>query len=254
MAAFNYFGATVEAVVLKFATGGYAAESADFGGDPAVLDALADATNQLAQALPLAHLDALQRPELCQIENRGADGQTIVAFPAVLLPAFAGRVHVWRGMPSQFVSRPMLQTSPWISGAFGGYAGLSSPVPPGAAVELPESAYTVTPTGIILGTPLARNEQVFASWDVATTDAAYSVPSLADWVANGAAAMLGPKVYTTATAQWEYVSGMVTGWNDLLEAVHKGTVTPADLRVLRWWKAPENAQENTVDSVRKYRT
>lgn len=248
---YNYFGATEAGVLRKFAVGGYTPIADDFGGATAVADALADATYALVQALPLTALDALQRPDLCNVEARGTEGQTAVTFPAFLRPITANRVHVWRGMPSAFTSRPVLNTDAWQGS--GPYGTLSSPTPSGPVVELPPDGFTVTSTGVTLATGLARNEQVFASWDVTTEDALYAVPSVADWVETGAASILGPKVYPQATTQWEYVSRLVEEWAALLEALDKGTVTPADLRTLRWWKAPERAQDNTVGSVRRYR-
>jgi len=203
------------------------------------------------QAFPLVALDALQRPDLCAVEARGVEGQTAITFPAFLRPITANRVHVWRGMPSAFTSRPVLNTDAWQGS--GPYGTLSSPTPSGPVVELQPGDFTVTATGVTLASGLARNEQVFASWDVTVDDAAYLVPSVADWVELGAASVLGPKVYAQATAQWEYVSGLVAEWTDLLEALGEGKVTPADLRQVRWWKAPERAQDNTVGSVRRYR-
>lgn len=249
--AYNYFGATEAGVLRKFAIGGYTPTADEFGGAQAVADALADATFGLVQAFPLVALDALQRPDLCNVEARGTEGQTVVAFPAFLRPITAGRVHVWRGMPSAFTSRPVLNTDPWQGG--GSYGSLSSPTPSGPVVELPPEGFTVTATGVTLASGLARNEQVFASWDVTVEDAAYAVPSVADWVETGAAASLGPKVYAQATAQWEYVAGLVAEWTATLAALGAGDVVPADLRTLRWWKAPERAQDNTVGSVRRYR-
>lgn len=248
---YNYFGATEAGALRKFAVSGYTPVADEFGGSLAVAAALADATHALVQAFPLVALDALQRPDLCAVEARGVEGQTAVTFPAFLRPITANRVHVWRGMPSAFTSRPVLNTDAWQGS--GPYGGLSSPTPSGPVVELPPEGFTVTSTGVTLASGLARNEQVFASWDVTVDDAAYSVPSVADWVELGAAAMLGPKVYAQATAQWEYVSAMVAEWTDLLEALGKGAVTPADLRTVRWWRAPERAQDNTVGSVRRYR-
>lgn len=248
---YNYFGATEAGVLRKFAVGGYTPVAEDFGGTQAIADALADAVHALVQAFPLVALDALQRPDLCNVEARGTEGQTAVTFPAFLRPITANRVHVWRGMPSAFTSRPVLNTDAWQGG--GGYGSLSSPTPSGPVVELPPEGFTVTATGITLASGLARNEQVFASWDVTTDDASYAVQSVADWVATGAAAVTGPKVYPQATAQWEYVSRLVEEWASLLAALAKGDVTPADLRTLRWWKAPERAQDNTVGSVRRYR-
>lgn len=248
---YNYFGATEAGVLRKFKVGGYDPVADEFGGTAAIADALADATHALVQAFPLVALDALQRPDLCNVEARGVEGQTAIVFPAFLRPITANRVHVWRGMPSAFTSRPVLNTDAW-QGA-GPYGTLSSPTPSGPVVELPPDGFTVTSTGVTLATGLARNEQVFASWDVTTEDALYAVPSVADWVETGAASILGPKVYPQATAQWEYVSALVAEWTGLLEALGKGEVTPADLRTLRWWKAPERAQDNTVGSVRRYR-
>lgn len=248
---FNYFGATEAALLRKFALAGYTPAADDFGGATAIADALADATHALVQTFPLVALEALQRPDLCLIEARGTAGQTAASFPAALRPAVVARVHVWRGMPSAFTSRPGLETDAWLGE--GGYGNPGSPTPSGSICELPAASFVATASGITLTDGLARNEQVYASWDVNVDDAAYSVPSVADWVLLGAAAATGAKHFPQASAGWALVSGMAEEWGALLEALGKGTVTPAGLRALRWWQAPERAQDNTIGSVRRYR-
>ena len=249
---YNRFGATEAMVLQKYAAGAYVPAAADFGGSAAIAAALDDATNALCQAMPLLSLDALQRPDLCNVEARGTAGQTIITFPAALRPMVAGRVHLWRGMPSAFTSRPVLRTDAWQGP--GGYGALSSPTPSGPVCELEETDFSVTATGVVLTSGLQRNEQVFGSWDVNVEDAAYSVQSMANWVSDGAAAVLGSKVYSQAQQEWQYVARLLEDWTALIESLGDGSTVPADLRVLRWWKAPERAQENTVGSVRRFRS
>lgn len=253
MPTFNNFGATEAMVLLRFATGGYTAAAADFGGSPAIADALDGAAFSVVQALPPRLLDRIQHPDLLRVEGRASSGQTVMA-ALPLAPHIPGKVHVWAGPPQSFTSRPRLAVDPWgyAGGSWG--SGRGTPTPPGALTELDEAAFSVSAGGVItLATPLARNDQVFASYDVDVANAAFSMPSLADLVADGAAAALGGKVYPQASAEWAYVSSLAERWTGALEELGAGRLVPSELRALQWWQEPERTQEGALGSVRRFR-
>lgn len=250
---FNLFGATEAQVLTKYATGGYAPTAADFGGSPAVADAIASAAYAVVQAMPPRLLSMLQFPDLQLIEARAADGQTTATLGQ--LPAVAGKCHIWAGAPQAFASKPVLVTSPWLGDVAGGYQNLTNPTPIGALVELPESGFTLNPTtGLVtLAVPLSRGWQVYASYEVAITDPTFSLPSVADIVADGAAADLGAKVYPQASSEWAYVARIVERWTNALAEIGAGRLVPTELRARQWWREPDRTQEGSIGSVRRYR-
>lgn len=251
--AFNDFGATRAAVLLKFKLAGYIPDVEEFGGDDAVDDAMADAVHGIVQAMPALVRDSLQLPSLLKIEARAATGQTSAFIR--LVPLVPGKVHLWQGQPAMFTSQPVLQTNPWRENQTGGVQA-PSPTPPSALWENAEDTFSVDyETGeVTLVNPLNRNDQVYVSCEVAIDDPAYALPSLADLVAAGAAASLGFKVYPQASSQWEYVTRLGTGYADTVKALAAGEWVPTELRTLQWWKAPEpDAAEGRIGSVSKYR-
>jgi hypothetical protein len=139
---FNNFGATVADVISKFALAGYVPTDADFGGTAEVQGALDDTVNEVVQAMPASLRDAIQRPDLMQLESRAAANQT--ALTLKLAPAVAGKTHIWVGQPGQFVSRPVLVTNPWDRGVILTGLNFINPTPPGAVIELQEDQFTIT--------------------------------------------------------------------------------------------------------------
>ncbi len=113
----------------------------------------------------------------------------------------------------------------------------------------------VVATGVVtFTTPLNRNDQVFATYEVDVENASYALLSLQDLALTGAAAMGGSKVYPQASSQWQYVNDQKEAWLSGLEGLAKGDWIPAELRTALWWKAPEpQANDETIGSVRKYR-
>jgi hypothetical protein len=78
--------------------------------------------------------------------------------------------------------------------------------------------------------------------------------SLAALAVDGAAYLLGSKVYPQASNEWPYVQRLGTSWTDQLAGLGNGEWVPAELRVIQWWKAPEpDAAEGRLSSVRRYR-
>ena len=245
----NRWGATVDMVLSRFRLEGYEPTADEFGGEDEVGSALDMAADTIAQAAPAPVRDLLVRPDLVIVEARAAAGQTIVALP--IGPAVAGKVHIWRGVPSQFISKPQLSTSPW-QGACQTHA---QPTPPGPAPELAEDQFSlVLPATVALAQPLDRNSMVLASWDVDTASPDYIIPSMANVVAIGAAAMLGVKVYPQATSQWEFVGRLSETFADYVERLGSGAWVPAEVRLLRTWAPVEPSGEaGQVVGVAKWR-
>lgn len=252
---FNSFGAVNASVLTKFALAGYIPTADEFGGTPAIDDAISDAVHDVVQAMPATVRDALQLPSLMKIEARAAAGQTTARIR--LVPLVAGKVHIWRGNPVQFTSEPVLATNPWRGVGWNGTAGgIVSPTPPGPTWEIADDAFSVDlATGIVtLAEPLNRNDQVYASCEVDVEAAEYVLPSLADLVVAGAASSLGFKIYAQASAQWEYVTRLGTGYADIVKGLAAGEWIPSELRTIQWWKAPEpDAAAGRIGSVRTFR-
>lgn len=251
---YNRWGATEAMVLRVFATGGYTPTAADFGGSAAIADELDGATFSVAQALPLAFLNQIEHPDLERIVTRATAGQTSATLG--FGPAKAGTVHIWTGPPQAFVSRPILLTDPWLRG--GGW-GISQSVgvqatPTGAVVELQETQFSVTGQAVSLVTALNRSDLVYASYDVDVEGVTFSIPSIADMVAKGAAFGLGSKVFPQATSEWAYVARIGEDWASYLGEVAAGKLVPAELRAKQWWQEPDRAQDGTIGSVRRYRT
>lgn len=251
---YNRWGATQDAVLRVFATGGYTPAAADFGGADAIADELDGAAFQVAQALPLAFLDRIEHPELERIVSRAATGQTTATLG--FGPAVAGTVHVWTGPPQAFASKPILLTDPWNRG--GGWAMNTGPgvqaTPTGPVVELAEDRFTVSGQTVTLVDALNRSDLVFASYDVDTEDPDFGVPSIADMVAKGAAYVLGSKVFPQASSEWAYVARIGDDWADYLAQLAAGKLVPAELRMKQWWQEPDKAQDGAIGSVRRYRS
>jgi len=254
MPTWNNFGATEAMALRRFALSGYVPTAADFGGTDAVADALADAAGEIIQAMPSARLAELQHPEFLVVVNRAADGQSAFTIPAGWRPMVAGSLHVWRGQPQAFVSRPIYRTNPW--GAGGDMPlPVPTPTPPGAAMELEESRFSVGGDGytVTLDAPLARNDQVVVALDVDVASASYTIPSLAGVVATGAAAALGAKVYPQASAEWILVDRLAQQFADHVAGIARGAIVPAEVRSAVWWKAPDTTESMSMSSVRMYR-
>jgi hypothetical protein len=251
---YNRWGATEAMVLRVFATAGYTPAADDFGGSLAIADELDGATFQIAQALPLAFLNQIEHPDLERIVSRAASGQNLASLG--FGPAVAGTVHIWTGPPQAFASRPMLLTDPWNRG--GGWAFNTGPgvqaTPTGAVVELAEDKFSVAGQVVSLVDALNRSDLVFASYDVNTSDATFSIPSMADMAAKGAAFLLGSKVYPQASSEWAYVARLGEEWADYLAQVAAGKLVPAELRAKQWWQEPDKAQDGSIGSVRRYRT
>lgn len=250
----NNFGATVDEVLLQFAAGDYAPTATDFGGTDAINDAIAAAADAVAQAMPLALLEKIQHPDLERIVTRATQGQTVchLGFAPVVL----GTVHIWTGPPQAFAAKPILITDPWAR--MGGWSTNTGPgvaaTPVGPQPEKAETDFSVVADGTVtLAAPLNRSDQVFASYDVNVDDATFRIASIANAVANGAAAALGAKVYPQASAEWAYVTRLGEGWADYLGELAAGRLVPAELRTKQWWEEPDRVQEGGMGSVRRYR-
>ncbi len=249
----NYFGADEAAVLLKFATGGYSPTAADFGGSAAIADMLADGETAVIQAMGADLWRNITDPELECVESRGTDGQVTVS--CGITPIIVNNLEVWRGMPSSFQrDKPQRQTDRMVE--YPGSAGINSPsvVNYGPQPSMPESQYSATTAGVItLAQPLQRGEQVFASYRVNTKDASFSLPSVADLVTTVAAWKIGTKIYPRDDSSWSFVESLKAEVDAMLAALNGGLWTPSEIRLLRWWKPVEKAQENTIGSLRRWR-
>lgn len=253
MSVANFFGASETDFLLKFAFGGYTPLATDFGGSSAITDALQGAEDEVIQAMGADLWRNVTDPELELIETRGTLGQTTAQLG--ITPILTKYVWVWRGQPAVFQrDRPMKQTDRQIDQQAS--YGPMVPASPlyGPQYDLSPTQFSVNAAGLVtVTTVLQANEQIFASYRVDTTNASFSMESIAQLVATIAAAALGAKVYPREDSTWAYVEKMKEESDDLLDQLNKGLWTPSEIRLLRWWKPVEKAQENTIGSVRRWR-
>lgn len=234
MAAYNYFGATSARLLALYPS----TAAADFGGSPAILDALARISREVSGAFTNEVYRCLaETVELELVEDYAADGQTTVTLG--LLPIVTGSVHLWRfGQLDELSRRPVLGQD-----------------------EL--TATVNTSTGVAtLTTALSLGDKVFATYEINPEDATFSWPSVADVVLLGAAAELGARIYSQADQVWALVSEYqdryrgkyVVQEGGVQARSRAGTWVPDELRTLRWWTEIERSQpEGGIGSVRRYR-
>lgn len=255
MSVANYFGATEADVLQKYAVGGYSPVAADFGGSPSIANALSSAESEVIQAMGADLWRNVTDPELELIETRATAGQVIVQLG--IAPVFPRLVWIWRNQPAAFQrDRPMKQTDRLIDMP-PGYGPFSPAIPlygPSYDINFDQFVTDAATGAVTLLVPLQNQDQVYASYRVNTEDSTFNMPSIADLVATYAAYLLGEKVYPREDTTWQYVETLKEDAENLLDQLNKGTWTPSEIRLLRWWKPVEKAQENTIGSIRRWRS
>lgn len=237
MTIMNSFGCTSAEVIGKLTTGAYVPTAAELGGASVVTAAIDDAVTQIIQAMPEEVFKQLTQVDLQFLELRATEGQT--AIPATTLkPLQSGKTYVWKGQPRYFKERPYKSTDLVPDSEFNDpsiYRPLS---------ELTEGTdYTInTTTGVITFTSgLAKNDQVVASYMPNTDDAAYVIPSLKGVAADGAAYLLGSRLFSRESTQWRYIDTLQEEFTKKLEALQAKEWIPPELRLMTFWKEVEPA-------------
>ena len=229
--AFNRFGAVFTSVIALYP--GTAA--ADYGGQATIEEAIDRAVDRILAAMPEVIHNQIASPELILVVQRATAGQTTTTLQ--LLPGISGTGRVWVGQPSQFQERP--QQSPALFQDVG-------------QVELATSAYSINyASGLVtLTTPMAANDQLYATYDVDATNASFAAASLARMAVRGAASELGSRLYSEANQEWLLVDKYENSFKESIDALSDGTWIPEELRFLKWWKEAERTTVGGAASIR----
>jgi hypothetical protein len=242
MARFNRFGA-VHTQVLALYPGADLADFDDGGaaGQAKIEAALDRAAREVASALTPEVYKQMTEVDCQEVVRYAAAGQATATLG--LVPVVAGTLHLWRYPNPEWVG----------GGARGGY-GTSADyhAKPRLGVAEHTGHSLTTTTGALTGLSLSEGDRLFASYDVYVDSASFAMPSVADLVAQGAAAELGAQLYSHEMQEWKLVEEYRTRYAAALAAARSGEWIPDELRKLRYWtELDRTAQE--VRSVRLYR-
>lgn len=228
---FNRFGCTTADVLVLMTTGAYTPVVADFGGAPAIEAFIDDAVDDIIQMMPEAMFQSIFDVQLEKVEQRAAEGQTVIA--TGLKPLVAGKTHVWTGTPSYFKTKPRLLTD-----VLGDMVFTSPELVPLA--ELGAGAFTVVDaTGVITlqaGYAMRANDQAFVTYSVDVDNAAFAIDSLANTAAAGAFSKLGAKFYARGTSDWAFVSEQREDYMQKITDLRDGKWLPNEIRQMRYWQ------------------
>jgi hypothetical protein len=247
MTQMNGFGIQQSDVQNKLTTGTYAPTIAELGGSAVVQDAIDDAVNLIIQAMPEEIFRQMHQIHLEMVCLRATAGQTTVQ--TTFRPIVPGQTWVWRGMPRFFRIEPHRSTDLLRDQEFfddSGYRPLS---------ELKvDTDYTLNDTtGVITFTnALMQNEQVAVDYWPDNTNAAFTIPSLANVAAHGAAAALATKLYPRASSQWDYVNTLTESFSNSLSSLQDKTWIPPEMRMMNFWKKilPDGDDRKRIQGAR----
>lgn len=272
---FNWFGATIQDVLNRFASLSYTPTADDFGGTTAI-SAMMDAIEaEVESAVGTTVWEAAIFPKLCNIVWRAQPGQTAFQLPAALLPAVPNSLSLWYG------AKMMFQLEPRKRDEMGTTWGNANAFDTGAATvddtrwrtgnyqlyELNVDQFSCDPVGGA-GTllppiaPMQQDGMVYASWQVDVTNAVFglsgpnggkSMRSLASVLTNGVAAKLGQLFYTQGQQVWSLVTDYQNAYESAVEALAKGERIISELRSLRWWTPLEKIADTSASTSRVFR-
>jgi hypothetical protein len=240
MSAFNRFGATANDVLRLLRNVGIADLAAidttgtAVTGADVVAAALDWSTGQIVSWMQPAHRNLFRHVELELVETYATQGQTTVTLS---LKPVAGtpRVYVDVYRPN---NRPF---GDGVSGTF------------------------VAATGVFtFAEPLNAGNIVYASYEPDADNAAFDLSGLSEWVAIGAAAHLGGRLYGEQSPEWAligYYRSLFFGTEDTITGPHRGVPgvrgdlkagsTPPDIARMQFYDDIEGAK--TIGTVRKGR-
>lgn len=233
---YNRFGAVYTDVISLYP----GSAAADFGGQTAIEAAIDTAVDMVAGSLSPQAYTAITEPTLLMAVRCASQGQTTFTLPMV--PVVSGSYHLWAASPRLFQIRPrLLNDAIPIQGdtqVYSGGYGVASP-----QVEKDRSTYSVNLTSglVTLSTPLNLDDQVFVSYQLDTSSASYSMPSLARLAIRGAAAELGARIYSDGQQEWSLVARYAKYWEDSIAALRASQLIPDEIRFLRWWTEIDRA-------------
>ncbi len=150
-------------------------------------------------------------------------------------PAIAGTVHLWN-YPLQIPDGGLgnqVNTS--------GFTYLDAYYKPPSKgwLEIDPTWYSVNvTTGVVTYTgpqQVQLGDRIYATYDVDTDNAAFSLPQLGNVLVFGAAAELGGAIYSQATQEWALVTQYRDRYAALCKQLLDGTLIPDEVRRLNFW-------------------
>ncbi len=229
--AYNRFGALHTSVVSLYPD----SVAADFGGQTIIEESIDRAVDRIVNALTPGSYKALTEPDLELVVRRATAGLTSATLG--LKPIVSGSLHLWTGQPTMFNVKPVRLTD---------FSG-------GGITELAAASFSVVlATGVVATPALVVEDQVYASYQVDTGHASFSVPSLARLAVRGAAAEVGDKLFSEANQEWALVERYRDSFDADLAAFKDGTMVPDELRAMRWWSEVDRSGPG-LTSVRLFR-
>ena len=241
MPRFNRFGAIYTQVMSLFpgtALTDYAAGGS--AGQANIEGALDRATTETSGKLPATVFRAITKVENEWIERYGTAGET--NFNTGIFPIVAGSLHMW--------IYPLMQPN----GGLGNQVGASGFFyldayykPPNKGwLEVAANCLTVNnATGAITYTPtggasaINTGDRVYATYDVDSDNAAFSVNQLQQIVIMGAAAELGPLLYSESQQDWALVKMYGERYAGFLKDLQESKLIPDEVRKLSHWQEIE---------------
>lgn len=245
MATYNAFGAVYTTVLSLYPD----TSITDFTDAATITAALNRIARDVAMAMPAELLGQISVVD-CEMPVRYATaGQT--TFTLGLFPINSATLHLWKFPPlAAFEGTFNFGLNP--------YSDIYFRKPVLGYNEIASGNYSVNATtGVVtlsgdLGSGLTVGERIYASYNVSVANSSYSLPSVADIVAYGAAAELGEQLYSESMQVWALVASYRKKYDGYIELIRAGKWVPSELRLLFWWTDIEPS--GSAGSVRVYRT
>jgi hypothetical protein len=254
MARWNNFGA-VPADVQNMFPG---VQTSDFddgstNGTVRIQAALDRITRDVAAAFPPEVYTQATTVDCEEVVKYAAAGQTTGTLS--LKPILANTLHLWQYPntelwdPSRY---PAFRTN--VTSGFSMDWFYRKPTP--GIIELDQSALAIAlnlTTGVLTNLPaMSAGDRIFASYDVDVSSASFAMQSVADIVVYGAAAELGDRLFSQASAAWKLVEDYAKRYAAAIEKIRAGGWIPDEVRSVPHWTPVERSSDE-VRSVRLYR-
>lgn len=242
MTRFNRFGATFAMVEALYP----GTVDADFGaGVTATGQANINGALDRAVAETIAKAPAIVYRALTKVENEWIERFAVAGattFNTGIFPIIASSFHMW--------IYPLMQPDGGLGDQVGsaGYFYLNAYYkPPNKGwLEVPAANIAVTAsTGAIVYTPsggasaINLGDRVYATYDVDSDNATFTVNQLQQIVVMGAAAELGPLLYSESQQTWALVDSYKARYAGFLKDLAAGSLVPDEVRKLSHWQEIE---------------
>lgn len=227
----NNFGCIAANVRSRLTTGNYVPSVAELGGDTVIADCIASAVDQIIQSMPEIIFKQMTQIRLEIVERRATASQTVVS--TTLTPLVAGKTYVWRAQPRYFLVEPKRKTDLLRDEEF---YDPSVYRPLAEMLEGTDYNINVTNGQITFTVGCAVQDMVVVDYTVDVESTDFSIDSLAACAADGAAYMLGSRLYPKASSKWEYIDTLNEQFTKKMSALQDGSWVPPELRLMTFWK------------------